>query len=61
MIRGLVEETELLNVAAHLLLNSATSRSFLVMLCQFLTAEKLPLLANTKTKARSLLLACCFA
>ncbi|GAX77356.1 hypothetical protein CEUSTIGMA_g4802.t1 [Chlamydomonas eustigma] len=48
--KGLVEEGELMHVAAHLLLNPATSRSFLVMLCRFLTAEKLPLLANTKTK-----------
>ena len=47
---GLLEEAELMHVAAHLINAPSTGRNFLVMLCAFLANHKLHLLSNINTK-----------
>ena len=49
---GLLEEAELMHVVAYLINANGTGRNFLVMMCAFMTSNKLTLLSNIHVKVR---------
>ena len=49
-LSGLLEEAELMHVVAYLINANGTGRNFLVMMCAFMTSNKLTLLSNIHVK-----------